>query len=276
MSVVISAADVKKLRDITGAGMSDCKAALLESDGDTDKAIDYLRKKGQKIAGKREDRDAKEGVCIALCNDDFTRGIIVRISSETDFVSRNEDFLNFCKSVAETALAAFPADAAELNATAFDGATVGERIMERVAAIGEKIEIAGYGRIEGPCVAPYIHMGNKAAVLMGLNKEGFVGAGRDAAMQVAAMKPVAVSKDSVPQSVIDKELEIGKELARQEGKKEEMLDKIAQGRLNKFFAESTLLEQNFVKGDGKQTVGQYLESLTPGLTATEFIHLANG
>ena len=275
MSVVISAADVKKLRDITGAGMSDCKAALIESDGDTDKAIDFLRLKGQKIAGKREDRDAKEGVCLALCNEDFTKGIIVRISSETDFVSRNEDFVNFCKAIAQTALDTFPATAAELNATAFDGATVGERIMERVAAIGEKIEVAGYGRIEGPCVAPYIHMGNKAAVLMGLNKEGFVGAGRDAAMQVAAMKPISVSKDSVPANVIEKELEIGKELARQEGKPEAMLDKIAQGRLNKFFQESTLLAQVFVK-DGKKTVGEYLEGLTPGLTATEFVHLTNG
>lgn len=277
MSVTISAADVKKLREMTGAGMMDCRQALTEADGDFDKAIEILRKKGQKMSAKRADREANEGVVIAKISDDHKRGVIVKLSSETDFVAKNEAFIRLTERFAELALEKFPATTAELLALPFDGITVGEKVTEQVGVIGEKIELAAYERVEAPLVAPYIHTGNRAAVLVGLNKadESYFDAGRDVAMQVAAMHPVAVDKEGVDSATIEKEIEIGREQARQEGKPEAILDKIAQGKLQKFFQESTLLNQAYVK-ESKMTVREYLQSLDKGLTVTEFKHVKLG
>ncbi len=277
MSVTISAADVKKLRDQTGAGMMDCKKALTEANGDFEKAIEHLRKKGQKLTEKRADREAKEGVCIALVSDDKTKGIVVRLSCETDFVAKNEDFISLTKSIAELALNEFPADKDALAALPFEGITVGEKVIEQTGVIGEKIELAGYAHIEAAMVAPYIHMGNRAGVVVGLNKasDDIYNAGRDVAMQVAAMKPIGVDKDDVDPAIVEKEIEIGKEIARQAGKPEELLEKIAMGKLNKFFKENTLLNQAFVK-DSKSSVADYLKSKDPELTVTGFKHIKLG
>ena len=274
----ISASDVKKLRDITGAGMMDCKKALVEAEGDTEKAIEILRKKGQKMSAKRADREAKEGAVIALVSDDRKRGIVVRLSSETDFVSKNDDFVNLAKSFAELALKEFPADKDALLGLSYsEGMSVAEKVTEQVGVIGEKIEIADYKNLEAELVAPYIHMGNKAGVLVALNAssdESFE-AGKNLAMQVAAMKPVAVDKDGVDASVVEKEIEIGKEVARQQGKPEEMLEKIAMGKLNKFFKENTLVNQAYVK-DSKVSVTQYLQSVQSDLNVVDFKHIALG
>lgn len=278
MSVKISAADVKKLRDMTGAGMMDCKKALNEAEGDFEKAIEVLRKKGEKLSAKRADREATEGAVIALISDDKTKGVIVKLSCETDFVAKNEEFIGLATKFAEIALENMPADKAALLALPYDDKiTVGERVTEYLGVIGEKIEIPDYEKLEAPMVAPYIHMGNKAGVLVGLSKsaDAFFDAGRDVAMQVAAMKPVAVDKDGVDESIIQKEIEIGMEIARNEGKPEELLEKIARGKLNKFFKESTLLNQTFVK-DGKQSVAAFLQSLDKGLTVTDFKHVTLG
>jgi elongation factor Ts len=278
MSVKISAADVKKLRDMTGAGMMDCKKALTEAEGEFDKAVELLRKKGQKLSAKRADREATEGVVLALVSDDHKKGIIVKLSSETDFVAKNESFVNLTKEFAAIALNEFPATREELLALPYkDGITIGEKVIEQVGVIGEKIELASYERLEADQVAPYIHMGNKAGVLVGLNKDNaaYFDAGRDVAMQVAAMKPIAVSKDGVDQAILDKELEIGKEQARQEGKPEAILEKIAMGKVNKFLKENTLMAQIFVKGN-KETVAEYLKSLDKELTVTDFKHVTLG
>jgi elongation factor Ts len=276
-AVKISAADVKKLRDLTGAGMMDCKKALAEAEGDIEKAIELLRKKGQKLSAKRADREANEGVVLAVVSDDHKRGVIVKLSCETDFVAKNEDFVKLTQSFADIALDKFPATLEELLALDYDGITVGDKVTEQVGVIGEKIELASYERVEAAQVAPYIHMGNKAGVLVGLNKAGesFFDAGRDVAMQVAAMKPIAVDKDGVDQTTIEKEIEIGMEQARQEGKPEAMLERIATGKLNKFFKENTLLAQQFVK-DSKKSVADYLKSFDGELTVTEFKHVTLG
>lgn len=275
--ITISASVVKELRDITGAGMMDCKKALTEANGDFDKAIELLRLRGQKMADKRADRDAKEGVVIALVNDTMDKGIVVRLSCETDFVAKNEDFINLTKDIAKLALEQYPANKEELYALQLNGVTIETIMSEQVAKIGEKIEVSDYQTLTAPLVASYIHMGNKAGVLVGLNMtdKSYVDAGRDVAMQVAAMKPVALDKDDVSSEIIEKEIEIGKEIARQEGKPEDMLEKIAQGKLNKFFKESTLLNQIFVK-DGKISVAEYLKSKNPELTATAFRHVKLG
>lgn len=277
MSVTISAADVKKLRDMTGAGMSDCKNALVEAEGDFDTAIDLLRKKGQKLSLKRADREATEGCVLALVSDDKTRGIIVKLSCETDFVAKNEDFIALTRKFAELALANYPESLEALLALPFEDITIGEKVTEQVGVIGEKVELAQYERLEAAMVAPYIHMGNKAGVLVGLSKsaDNFYEAGRDVAMQVAAMHPIALDKDDVDASVVEKEIEIGKELARNEGKPEEMLEKIALGRLNKFYKESTLVNQDFVK-DNKLTIGAYLKTIDKDLVATGFKHVKLG
>lgn len=277
MSVTISAADVKKLRDMTGAGMSDCKNALVEAEGDFDKAIEVLRKKGQKLSLKRADREATEGCVLALVSDDKTRGVIVKLSCETDFVAKNADFIGLTRKFAELALSNYPASLEALLALPFEDITIGEKVTEQVGVIGEKVELAQYERLEAAMVAPYIHMGNKAGVLVGLSKaaDNFYDAGRDVAMQVAAMHPIALDKDDVDPSVVEKEIEIGKELARNEGKPEEMLEKIAQGRLNKFYKESTLVNQEFVK-DNKLTIGAYLKSIDKDLVATGFKHVKLG
>ncbi len=272
----ITAADVKKLREMTGAGMMDCKKALAEAEGDFEKAIEILRKKGQKLSSKRADREAKEGVVIAQVSDDKTRGVIVKLSCETDFVAKNQDFIDLAKKFADIALEKFPATLEELLSQPFDGITVGEKVTEQIGIIGEKIELS-YERLEAPMVCPYIHMGYRAGVLVGLNKadDKYYEAGRDVAMQVAAMRPIAVDKDDVDPSVIEKEIEIGKEQARQEGKPEQIVEKIAMGKLNKFFKENTLLNQQFVK-DGSMTVRDYLKSLDPELTVTGFKHIELG
>ncbi len=276
MSANISASDVKKLRDQTGAGMMDCKQALAESNGDFEGAIEYLRKKGQKLSVKRADREANEGVVIALTSDDQKRGIIVRVSCETDFVSKNEDFIALTKSFAKAAIDAFPADTEALAALPYGNITIGEKVLEQVGVIGEKMELT-YEKLEAEMVLPYIHMGNRAGVIVGLNKNdaAFEQAGKDVAMQVAAMKPVAVDKDGVDPSIVSKEIEIGKEVARQEGKPEEMLEKIALGKLNKFYKESTLLNQDFVK-DSSKNVAAYLASFDKDLTVTGFKHIKLG
>jgi elongation factor Ts len=276
-SITISATDVKNLREMTGAGMMDCKAALTEANGDFEKAIEILRLKGQKLSVKRADREAKEGVVYALVSADGTKGIVIRLSSETDFVAKNENFVNLAKEFAEIALNTFPKDLDSLLQQPYQNITIGEKVAEQVGVIGEKIELADYACIEAPLVVSYIHMGFKAGVILGLNKADarFVDPGRDVAMQVAAMKPIALDKDGVDPSVIEKEIEIGMELARQEGKPEDMLEKIAQGKLNRFFKDNTLLAQTFVK-DNSLTVEGYLKSIDKDLTVTAFRHIKLG
>ena len=273
----ISASDVKKLRDLTGAGMMDCKKALTEAGGDVDKAIELLRKRGQKMADKRADRHASEGAVIAMVSDDQKRGVIVKLSCETDFVAKNEDFVNLATSFAQLALDKFPADLEALLALDFGSITVAEKVTEQVGVIGEKLELAAYERLEAATVSPYIHMGNRAGVLVGLNKasEDFYDAGRDVAMQVAAMHPIAVDEDGVDAETIQKEIEIGKEQARAEGKPENLIEKIAMGKLNKFYKEKTLLNQQFVK-DNNFSVASYLQSKDKELTVTDFKHVTLG
>src|SRR4030095_2752592 len=273
----VSAQDVKNLREMTGAGMMDCKSALNEANGDVEKAIEILRLKGQKLSVKRADREAKEGVVLALVSDDGTKGVVVRLSSETDFVAKNEDFVNLAKEIAQIALATFPKDLEQLLDLPYQNITVREKVSEQVGVIGEKIELADYQRLEAPQVVSYVHMGNKAGVIVGLNKPDaqYKDAGRDVAMQVGAIKPVALNKDEVDASVVENEIEIGKELARQEGKPEEMLEKIAMGKLNKFFKDNTLLAQAFVK-DNSQSVEGYLRGIDKDLTVTEFKHVKLG
>ncbi len=276
MEAKISAADINKLRQMTGAGMMDCKKALEEAAGDYDQAVDILRKKGIAKAAKREDREAREGVVIALTTPDKTQGIVVALNCETDFVARNENFIAMTQKLANIALAKLPANLEALLALEFEpGLTIAEKVGEQTGVIGEKIDLSRYEKIEAPMVVTYNHSNNKRSVLVALNKaaEAFESAGRDVAMQIAAMNPVSVSKDDVPQSVIDKEIEIGKDLARNEGKAEDMLEKIALGRLNKFFAENTLLSQKFVKNND-QTVEQFLKTLDKELTVIAFQHVA--
>jgi elongation factor Ts len=272
----ISAADIKKLRDMTGAGMMDCKKALNEAEGDFDKAIEILRKKGQKVSAKRADNEANEGAVFAVVNDAKNRGVIVKLSSETDFVSKNQEFLDGVKAIADAAIEGFPANVEELKAMSAEGGTVDSILQDLLTKFTEKMEIS-YERLEAPMVAPYIHMGNKAGVLVGLSAgdDSYYDAGRDVAMQVAAMNPVAVDEDGVDASVIEKEIEIGKEVARQEGKPEAMLEKIAKGKLNKFFKERTLLNQMFVK-DNKQSIAAYLHTFDKNLTVTDFKHVTLG
>jgi elongation factor Ts len=277
MSYTISAKDVKQLRDQTGAGMMDCKKALTEAEGDFDKAVEILRLKGQKLSLKRADREAKEGAVIAKVSDDGTKGIVIRLSCETDFVAKNEDFVNFANSIADLALANYPENSDALLALPYEGITLGEKVTEQVGAIGEKIEVAEYAKLEAPMITSYIHSGNRAGVLVGLNKAdaSFDGPGKDVAMQVAAMKPVAVDESGVAKEILDKEFELGKEMAIQEGKPEQIIEKIAQGKLKKFLKENTLLPQAFVK-DNKKSVGEFLKSIDSELTVTDFKHVKLG
>ncbi|SEQ39778.1 translation elongation factor Ts [Neolewinella agarilytica] len=273
--MAISAQDVKKLRDMTGSGMMDCKKALAEADGDFDKAIEVLRKRGEKVAAKRGDRDANEGAVIAKISDDKTYGIIIRLSSETDFVSKNDDFVAFAHKIADVALAGKPADLNALMALPMEGdLTIQDKVTEMVGKINEKINVTAYEQLSAPLVAEYIHMGNRAGVLVGLSasSDAAYDAGRSVAMQAAAMKPIALDKENIDQATQDKEIDIAKELARQEGKPEAMLDKIAMGRLNKFFKEKTLVNQQFVK-DNKKTVKQFVAEVEKGLEVTDFKHV---
>ena len=278
-----SAQDVKKLRDMTGAGMMDCKKALTEAEGNFDKAIEVLRKKGQKLSAKRADRQAKEGVVIAATSHNRNNGVLVRLSCETDFVAKNEDFVNMAKGFADIALKNLPGTLEELLAlpSGDNNLSIGDKVTEQIGVIGEKVEVAQYEKIETVAgqgqVLPYIHMGYKAGVLVALNLEGpdYIEPGKNVAMQVAAMRPIALDKDGVDSSVVEKEIEIGKEVARKEGKPEAMLEKIAMGKLNKFFKENTLLNQAYVK-DSKSNVQGYLQSIHKDLTVTDFKHVSLG
>jgi len=266
----INAADVAKLRRVTLAGMMDCKKALEESDGNFDKAIEIIRKKGQAVANKRADRDATEGVVFSKVNPDAKMGVIIVLNSETDFVAKNADFIAFATKILDLALAKKPADLEGLKSLPLDGGTVSSKIVEYLGIIGEKIELSYYEKIEAPHVQSYIHPGNKLATLVGFTKSGIdIQVYKDVAMQIAAMNPVAIDKDFVKPETIAQEIEIGKEQARRDGKPEEMLEKIAQGKLAKFFKESTLLNQDFVK-DNKMTIKQYLQSASKDLTVTDF------
>ena len=269
--MAITAADVNKLRQMTGAGMMDCKKALTEANGDFEAAIDILRKQGQKVAAKRADRDATEGLVIAKTNAAGDHGVLVCVNCETDFVAKNADFSAMAERLATIALEKGLSSVDGLKAAAYDsnGMSVAEKLIEQTGVIGEKIDVSACVEVKAPFVYAYNHPGNKVASLVGLNKAGFEAAAKDVAMQVAAMGPVALDKASTPQSVIDKELEIGKELAIQEGKPADMAEKIAHGRLNKFFKESTLLAQEFIK-DNKLSVEQYLKTQDKELTATDF------
>jgi len=272
----ITASMVKELRERTDAPMMDCKKALEETGGDFQEAQDWLRKKGIAKAAKREDREAKEGVVVAKTNASQTQGIVIALNCETDFVARNENFVNLTNKIADIALENFPATLADLLALPYEGnVTVGEKVAEQNGIIGEKVELSRYEPLTGAQLLTYNHSNNKRSVLVALNKDGeaFSQAGRDVAMQIAAMNPISVSKDDVDQSVVAREIEVGKELARNEGKSEDMLEKIALGRLNKFFQESTLLSQKFVK-NGDQTVDQYLRGLDKELTVTAFRHVS--
>ncbi len=268
----ISAADVNKLRQMTGAGMMDCKKALTETNGDFDGAVDFLRKKGAKISANRADRDAKEGAIIAKTSADNKLGVIIQLSSETDFVAKNADFVAFAHSLADVALASQPADIDALKALPMEGLTVGDKIIEQVGKIGEKIDVVKYELVNGDNIVAYIHAGNRLSVLVSLNNaptEANIAAGKDAAMQIAALNPVGVDKADVDPTIIEREIAIGMDQARAEGKPENMLEKIAQGKLGKFYKDNTLLNQEFVK-DGSKTVAQMLNEAEKGLTVTAF------
>lgn len=275
--MAITAADVNKLRKQTGAGMMDCKKALVETDGDFEAAVDVLRKKGQKVAAKRGDNEAKEGVIFAQTTNDGKSGVVLKLNCETDFVAKNDDFRSFVQSIVDIAISNMPANADALLALAYDDKlSVSEKITEQIGVIGEKLEISGLATVKADKVVAYNHPGNQLASLVGLNMDGgdeLAEAGRQVAMQVAAMNPIALNKDQVDAETISRELEVGKELAIQEGKPAEMAEKIAQGRLNKFFKENTLLSQSFVR-DNKQTVEQFLNSTQNGLTVIEYQRLS--
>lgn len=269
----ITAADVNKLRKATGAGMMDCKKALVEAEGDFDKAIELLRKKGQKVAAKRADRDSSEGAAIAKVNADNTQGVIISLNCETDFVAKNETFVSLANELAQLALTYASKD--DFLAADFNGMSVADKLTEQTGVIGEKIEIGSFETLSAPFVGSYIHAGNKIATLVGLSAsvDGAATAAKDVAMQAAAMNPVALNEEGVDQSVIDKEIEIAKDQLRQEGKPEEMLDKIAQGKLKRFFKDNTLVNQDFIK-DSKQSVAQYVKSVDSGLAVTGFSRVA--
>ncbi len=272
----ITASDVNALRKKTGAGMMDCKNALTEADGNQEKAIEVLRKKGQKVAAKRADRDAAEGVIIAKISSDGTFGAVVRISSETDFVAKNQDFIDFVTSIADKAVEEKAESADALRAVDLNGRTIEESLLDQVGKIGEKIELVDYKMISSPAVYAYIHQGNRLATIMGLNKADVTDIatiGKEVNMQIAAMAPIALDKDGVDASIVKTEIEIGMDQARQEGKPEALLEKIAMGKLNKFYKENTLLNQAFVRNN-KQTVAQYLKEADKDLTVSEFYRLA--
>ncbi len=277
-TVAISASEINKLRQATGAGMMDCRKALTETNGDFEAAIDWLRKQGQKVAAKRSDREAKEGVILAKTTEDNKAGIIVCVSCETDFVSKNADFVAFAQSIADAAVTNNVKSLEELNATKVGNSTVADLVNDKLASIGEKIGITRFERIDAPFVASYIHGANRMGVLVGLNKE-VAEAGKDVAMQIAAMNPVAVDAASVSAETIERERNIAIEQMKQDpkmaGKTDEMLGKIAQGKLNAFFKEQTLLAQAFVK-DGAKSVADYLKETDKDLKVIEFKRVALG
>jgi elongation factor Ts len=280
-TVQISASDVNKLRQQTGAGMMDCKKALTETNGDFEAAIDFLRKKGAKVAASRQDRESNEGVVIARTSEDGKRGVIIEVNCETDFVAKNAEFVAFANEIANRAVEHNPKNIEELSKltidTDMDRVTIADAIVDRTGKIGEKIGVSKYEVIEGEKVIAYIHGNFRLAVLVALsaNVAGADEAGKDVAMQIAAMNPVALDKDGVDATTIERELEIAKEQIRAEGKPEEMVEKIAAGKLNKFYKDSTLLNQEFVK-DPSKNVAQFLNTVDKGLTVTAFKRVALG
>ncbi len=276
--MAITAAQVNALRQKTGTGLMDCKKALTEAEGDIDKAIEILRKKGQKVSELRAGKAANEGLVVAATSGDGKSGVTVHLSSETDFVAKNEEFVAFAKNLAQFALQQQPSSIEELKGLQMNGRTVGEAVLDLVGKINERIELANYSVLTGDEVVAYNHAGNKIGVLVALNKSGndsISEVGRDIAMQVAAMNPVALDENGVPQDVIDRELEIGREQARQEGKPDTILEKIAEGKLKKYFKENTLLNQQFVK-DGSKTVAQALKEADSELAVLNYSRVALG
>jgi len=268
----ISASEVNNLRKATGAGLMDCKKALTETNGDFDAAVDFLRKRGAKIAAKRADREATEGAVIALTSADNKTGVIVLLSCETDFVAKNDGFVAFAEEIAEVALAEKPADISALKTLKVGAVALEARLLEEVAKIGEKIDVVHYELVEGENIVPYIHAGNRMGVLVEMNNaatDANISAGKDVAMQIAAMNPVAVDKDGVDAATVEREMKIGREQAIAEGKPENIIDRIAEGKLQKFFKENTLLNQDFVK-DSSMSVAKMLDGVEKGLTIKQF------
>jgi len=270
-TVKITAQDVNKLRQITGVGMMDCKKALEESNGDLEAAIEILRKKGQKVAANRSDRSANEGYVLGLINADKTKGVIVAVNCETDFVGINADFIGFATKVSNIALDKYPANKEELLAELIDGRSIQDHITDMTGKIGEKIEIGCYEKVEGAFVYAYNHPGNRIVAVVGLNKNisDAETAAKNVAMQAASMNPVALDKNDVPQDLIEKEIDIAKDLLRQEGKPEDKIEMIAKGKLEKYFKENTLLNQDYIM-DNKLTVASYLKGLDKDLTVSAF------
>jgi elongation factor Ts len=271
----ITAADVNKLRTTTGAGMMDCKKALVEADGDFELAIENLRKKGQKVAANRSDRESTEGAAIAIVNADNTAGVVITLNCETDFVGKNESFVKLATDLANQALKFNTKE--ELLASDFNGMTVADKLIEQTGVIGEKIEIASFERLEGAFIGSYIHAGNKIATLTSLSAkvDGAEEVSRNVSMQAAAMNPIALNEAGVDAVTIEKEIEIAKDQLRAEGKPEAMLDNIAKGKLNRFFKDNTLVNQDFIK-DGSMSVAAYVKSVDANLTVTGFKRVALG
>jgi len=274
VTTTITAAEINKLRQQTGAGMMDCRKALIESDGDFEAAIDYLRKKGQKVAALRGDREAKEGVVIAKTTNDNKIGYIINVSCETDFVSKNAEYIAFAKSIMDAAITNKVNNVEELNKVKLGNETIADKLNEQIAKIGEKISVSKFEKVEAPYVAAYIHGSYRMGVLVGFNKENEE-AGKDVAMQIAAMNPIAVDQSEVPTETIERERNIAIEQIKAEGKPAEMAEKIAAGKVNKFFKESTLIAQAFVK-DSNKSVGDYLKTLDPDLKVLSFKRVALG
>lgn len=275
-TATISAADVNKLRQQTGAGMMDCKKALMEANGDFEAAIDFLRKKGQKVAVNRSDRDAKEGLVLSKVSKDGKKGVMLVLNCETDFVAINQDFINFANDLIDVALNSNVKTTEELKEAELNGIKIADRLFDMIGKIGEKIELSQLEVVEGPKVIIYNHPGNKLSSMVVLSSATASDeVSRDVAMQIAAMAPVAIDKDDVDAETLKREIEIGKEQARQEGKAEDMLEKIALGKLNKFYKENTLLNQSYIKDD-KKTIGQLLNESEKGLTVTTFKRIKLG
>jgi len=267
----ISASDVNTLRKKTGAGMMDCKNALVEANGDFDKAIDVLRKKGQKVASKRADREATEGVVLARVSQDSKFGALISINCETDFVAKNQDFVSLTNQILDLAIEGEIDNSEDLKQMKIDGISVEEKLLEQTGVIGEKIELGFYASIKDELVSAYTHHGNRLASLAGLNiyNLDFIELGKDVCMQIAAMNPLGIDASNISQDILDKELEIAKDLARKEGKPEQMVEKIALGRLGKFFKENTLMKQSFIK-DSKKSIEVYLKEKNTDLTVNQF------
>ena len=274
-TITITAADVNKLRTITGAGMMDCKKALVEAEGDFDLAIENLRKKGQKVAANRSDRESTEGAAIAIVNADKTAGVVITLNCETDFVGKNEGFVKLATDLANLAINFDTKE--DFLAADFNGLTVAEKLIEQTGVIGEKIEIASFERLSGAFVGSYIHAGNKIATLVSLsaNVAGADEAARNVAMQAAAMSPIALNEAGVDAAIVEKEIEIAKDLLRQEGKPEAMIENIAKGKLGRFFKDNTLVNQDYIK-DSSMSVANYIKSVDAGLTVTGFRRVALG